>query len=305
MASGSKTIIYAAAVGNAGIAVTKFTASVMTGSAAMLAEGIHSLVDTGNQILLLHGLRRSVRPPSQNFPFGHGKEIYFWSFIVSILIFAVGAGVSIYEGILHLLHPQAHTDAWINYLVLSIAIVFEGVAWTLALREFNTVRGNVGLVEAVQRGKDPTLFVVLFEDSAALLGLLVAMAGVWLGEVTGNPVWDAIATIVIGCILAGTAVWLAYETKGLLIGEGASPEVVASIREIVGKTPAVAHVNEVLTLHMGPEFVLLTVSVTFREALVAGEIEKAIDNITVRVRDRHPVVKRVFIEAEALRSKAA
>ncbi|MFT5042463.1 MAG: cation diffusion facilitator family transporter [Hyphomicrobiaceae bacterium] len=304
MASGSKTIIYAAAVGNAAIAVTKFGASAMTGSAAMLAEGIHSLVDTGNQILLLHGLRKAKFPPDSRFPFGHGKEIYFWSFIVSILIFAVGAGVSLYEGVIHLMHPVAVTDAWVNYTVLSIAIVFEGGAWWMAMRHFNEVRGELGWVAAVRNGKDPTLFVVLFEDSAALLGLAVAMLGVFLGQYTGNPIWDAVATVAIGLILGGTAIWLAYETKSLLIGEGASPEVVDSIREIVLAAPRVDYVNEVLTLHMGPEFVLLNVSVTFGEGVVAGEIEESIRLITKRVRDRHPVVKRVFVEAEALHGGA-
>lgn len=303
VASGSKTIIYAAAAGNAGIAVTKFVASAMTGSAAMLAEGIHSLVDTGNQMLLLHGLRRSKQPADAAFPFGHGKEIYFWSFVVSILIFAVGAGVSLYEGVLHLLHPAETSDAWINYTVLGIAIVLEGIAWFLALRQFDTERGNKGRVAAVQQGKDPTLFVVLFEDSAALLGLFVALGGVWLGEVTGNPLWDALATIIIGLILGGTAIWLAFETKGLLIGEGASPEVVASIREIAAERPAVDHVNEVLTLHMGPDFLLLTMSVSFREGLNAGDMEKTIEALTTQIRERHPVVKRVFIEAEALHTR--
>ncbi|MEE8078079.1 MAG: cation diffusion facilitator family transporter, partial [Pseudomonadales bacterium] len=230
MASGSKKVIYAALAGNSLIALTKFIAASVTGSSAMLSEGIHSMVDTGNQVLLLHGLRRAQLPADRRFPFGHGKEVYFWSFVVAILIFAVGAGISIYEGIRHLINPSPITNPLLNYIVLGLAMIFEGAAWTFALIEFRKEKGRWGYLEAVQRGKDPTLFVVLFEDSAAMLGLVAAAAGIGLAQLTGIPYFDGSASILIGLILAATAIWLAYETQGLLIGESANEGVVDGIR---------------------------------------------------------------------------
>ncbi len=299
MAGSSKKVIFAALAGNALIAVTKFVAAAMTGSSAMLSEGIHSLVDTGNQLLLLYGMRQARKPPDRRFPFGHGKEIYFWSFVVAILIFAVGAGVSIFEGISHLRHPQLLENPLVNYLVLGLAMAFEGAAWFFALTEFSKSKGKWGYVEAVRRGKDPTLFVVLFEDSAAMLGLVVALLGVGLTHWTGLPWFDGIASIVIGLILGGTAVWLAYETKGLLIGESANERVVEGIRGIARDFPQVAHVNEVLTMHMGPDFVLVNLSIDFRDDLSAGELEQVIATLDGRIKAAFPEVKRVFVEAEA------
>ena len=197
MSSGSKKVIYAALVGNALIAITKFVAAGLTGSSAMLSEGIHSLVDTGNQLLLLHGIKQSSKPADENFPFGHGKEIYFWSFVVAILIFALGGGISIYEGIKHLSHPEAITNPMINYVVLSLALLFEGAALLFAFKEFSRVKGKWGFIEAIQRAKDPSVFVVLFEDSAAMLGLLVAFAGIALSQLTGILIFDAL-TFTIG-----------------------------------------------------------------------------------------------------------
>ncbi|UCF31079.1 MAG: cation transporter [bacterium] len=298
MASSSRKAIYAALIGNSLIAVTKFMAAAMTGSSAMLSEGIHSLVDTGNQVLLLHGLKKARKPPDERFPFGHGKEVYFWSFVVAILIFAVGSGVSLYEGVHHLTHPTPMENPGVNYIVLGLAVVFEGIAWLFAIREFNRARGGHGFLEAVKRGKNPSLFVVLFEDSAALLGLLVAFAGVFLYQMTGNPVFDGAASIVIGAILGGTAIWLAYETKGLLIGEGAHPEVVDSIRRLAGSFPEVEKVNEVLTLHMGPEFILVNISVDFVDTLPAGRVEKVLSDMDLLIKRTHGEVKRVFVEPE-------
>ncbi len=303
MASGSKKVIYAALAGNTLIAITKFIAGGITGSSAMISEGIHSLVDTGNQGLLLYGLRQAKKPADEKFPFGHGKEIYFWSFIVAILIFALGAGISIYEGTLHILHPKPITDAFINFIVLGLAILFEGAAWFFALKEFTKAKGKWGYIEAVQRGKDPTMFVVLFEDSAAILGLLIALAGILLGEITGILYFDGIASILIGLILAGTAVWLAYETKGLLIGESANKKVVDGIRAIVLNAGPVDHVNEVLTMHMGPEFILVNISVDFTDNTVAEDIEKTIDKLDSEIKLQFPNVKRVFIEAEKRKKK--
>ena len=240
MASGSRTVIYAALAGNLLIAITKFIAAAFTGSAAMMAEGIHSTVDTGNQGLLLYGMKRAKQPADARFPFGYGKEVYFWSFMVAVLIFAVGAGISIYEGVSRLLHPHPVESPLINYVVLGLAMLFEGAAWFVAARQFNRVRGKWGPFEAVRRGKDPGAFLVLFEDSAAMLGLLVAGAGVALGHVTGNPLYDGAASIVIGVILALTAVWLAVETKGLLIGEAARKDVVDGIRARAAASPVAA-----------------------------------------------------------------
>ena len=301
--SASTKVIYAALIGNALIAVTKFVAAAFTGSSAMLSEGIHSVVDTGNQVLLLYGIRRSRKPPDELFPFGHGKEIYFWSFVVAILIFAVGAGVSIFEGVRHILAPQPIENYALNYVVLAVALVFEGAAWYFAFREFSREKGTLGFVEAVQRGKDPSMFVVLFEDSAAMLGLIVAALGIFLSQATGILYFDGVASIVIGLILGGTAIWLAHETKGLLIGESANKKVVEQIRAIVASHAEVEHVNEVLTMHMGPDFILVNLSVDFVDAASAAEIERTVVRIDRLIKNARPEVKRVFIEGEARRSK--
>jgi cation diffusion facilitator family transporter len=265
----------------------------------MLSEGIHSLVDTGNQILLLYGLKRAKKPPDDRFPFGHGKEIYFWSFVVAILIFAVGAGVSIYEGIRHLFHPRPIVNPEVNYIVLGLAMVFEGAAWAFAFREFSRAKGKWGYIEAIQRGKNPTIFVVLFEDSAAMLGLGVAFLGVLLGHLTGNTYYDGTASIVIGLILGGTAVWLAYETKGLLIGESAEKQIVEKIKQAAASVPVIQKVNEVLTLHMGPDYILVNISVNFSESVSAGEVERILHELDLQIKRENPEVKRVFIEPEA------
>ena len=302
MAHGSKTVIYAALAGNTLISITKFAAASMTGSAAMLAEGVHSLVDTGNQALLLLGLKRAKRPPSEDFPFGHGKEIYFWSFIVAILIFAAGAGVSIYEGVHRVMHPEPVTNPMINFVVLGLAVIFEGGAWFMALREFRAQQGNRGFTDAIKHSKDPTVFVVLFEDTAALLGLMVAMIGLVLATQFNLPIFDGIASIVIGLILAFTAIWLARETKSLLIGEAADPELVADVRRRAAEISEVDNVNEVLTLHMGPDYILLTLSVDFADEVKAGELEQVIESLSQEVRAAHPEIKRVFVEAESVKS---
>jgi cation diffusion facilitator family transporter len=301
VATGSTKIIIAALIGNALIAVTKFAAAAYTGSSAMLSEGVHSLVDTGNQVLLLFGLKQSRKPPDEDFPFGHGKEIYFWSFVVAILLFAVGAGVSFYEGVVRVVTPHPVENVFVNYIVLGFAMIFEGAAWYLAFKEFGRVKGSRGYIEAVRQGKDPSFFVVLFEDSAAMLGLLVAFVGVWLGDVTGNSVFDGIASMIIGLILGGAAVWLAYETKGLLIGERANREVVDGIRRLINTQPSVRHVNEVLTMHMGPEFILVNVSVDFSDNIRVGEIEETVARMDHQIKANFPNVKRVFVEAEARR----
>jgi len=296
MSPSSRKVIWAALAGNSLIAATKFIAALITGSSAMLSEGIHSLVDTGNQVLLLYGLKRSEMPPDKDFPFGHGKEVYFWSFVVAILIFAVGAGISLYEGIVHLLHPSMPGHPLMNYIVIGLAMIFEGAAWAFALREFTRAKGKWGFIQAIHRGKNPSLFVVLFEDSAAMLGLLAAFLGVYLTQITHNPVFDSLASIIIGLILGGTAIWLAYETKGLLIGESANREVVHGIRILASSYPQVDNVNEVLTLHMGPDYILVNISLDFVDTVPAGEVEVVLEQIRTAIKEEYPRVKRVFAE---------
>lgn len=298
MAGSSKKVIYFALVGNAAISVTKFVAAIFTGSAAMFSEGIHSLVDTGNQVLLLFGLRQAKKPPNAQYPFGHGKEVYFWSFVVAILIFAVGAGLSIYKGVEHVLHPQVINDPIWNYLVLSIALVIEAYVFFIAIKEFNKSKGDYDYLTAIQRGKDPGLFVVLLEDAAAMMGLLVAMTGIALSQFTGNYVFDGIASIMIGLILAMVAVLLAYETKGLLIGESANKEVVKGINDVVKQMDGVQNVNEVLTMHMGPEYILVNLSVEFCDHMRTGQMEQMISRLDSEIKQKFTRVKRVFIEAE-------
>jgi cation diffusion facilitator family transporter len=303
MAASSKKVIYAALIGNGLIAITKFIAATMTGSSAMLSEGIHSTVDTSNQILLLYGLHRSKKPADALFPFGYGKEIYFWSFLVAILIFAVGAGISVYEGVHQLLHPQPMENVIVNYIVLTSAMLFEGGAWYFAFKEFTKTKGRRGFFEAIHQAKNPSIFVVLFEDSAAMLGLMVAFFGILLGQLTGNVFYDGLASVLIGLILGATAIWLAYEIKGLLVGESALPHVVKEIRRLAGEHSQIEHVNEILTLHMGPEFVLVNLSVKFKNSISAQDVERTVEKLTERIKKTHPLVKRVFIEGEARRSR--
>mgnify|MGYP000616259877 FL=1 len=298
MAASSKKVIYAALIGNGLIAITKFIASVMTGSSAMMSEGIHSTVDTGNQLLLLLGLKKAKKPADKEFPFGHGKEIYFWSFIVAIMIFAVGAGISIYEGIHSLMDPHPVENPMINYIVLGLAMIFEGFALFFAWKEFDKARGKRGYYEAVRKEKNPTLFVVLFEDSAAMLGLIVAFVGIALGQYTGLHIFDGIASIVIGIILGITAAWLAYETKGLLIGESADPKIVTGITTLANNYNFISDVNEVLTMHMGPNYILLNLSVDFKDELDVKSLEENITTLTSQIKKEYPLVKRVFVEAE-------
>jgi cation diffusion facilitator family transporter len=301
----SKKVIYAALAGNSFIAVTKFAASAYTGSSAMLSEAIHSVVDTGNQLLLLMGLARAKRPPDREHPFGYGMELYFWTFVVAILIFAVGAGVSIYEGIDKLRHSHPVTSVYINYIVLGVACVFEAGAWWIAWKEFRTAKGAHGILAAVRRSKDPTVFTVLFEDTAAMLGLIVAAAGLALGQILAIPELDGAASVVIGLILAVTALLLAIECKGLLLGEAAHPEVIAEIPRLAADHPAILTTNEILTMHMGPEDVLLNLSVDFADGITSADVEAAISGLERDIKAAHPEIKRVFIEAQNWRAHAA
>jgi len=297
-AHASKKVIYAALAGNSLIAITKFAAAGWTGSSAMLSEAVHSLVDTGNQGLMLFGMKRADRPADARHPFGYGPELYFWTFVVAILIFAGGAGISLYEGISKVRHPHVATDVYVNYIVLGFAMVFEAGAWWVAYKEFDRRRGDLSMIRAVRSSKDPTVFTVLFEDSAAMLGLIVAFVGVLAADLLAMPVLDGVASIGIAVILGGTAMVLAYETKGLLIGEGALPETVESIRRAARAHRSVDKVNEVLTMHMGPGEILVNLSLDFDNDLSAGDIEDAVNEIERDIRRRHPEVRRIFIEAQ-------
>jgi cation diffusion facilitator family transporter len=305
MAGSSPKAVYAAIIGNFGIAVSKFVAAAFTGSSAMMAEGVHSLVDTGNGGLILLGLRKSRRPPDPVHPFGHGKELYFWTLIVAILIFAIGGGISMYEGIEHLRHPEPVTEPIWAYGVLALGMLFEGWAWSVAYRQFKEERGSLPLWRAVRVSKDPTTFTVLFEDTAAMLGLVVAFVGILLGQITGILYFDGAASVIIGLILMGVAVLLAYESKGLLIGEGVDRATLDSIRELAESDPAVTRVVRPLTMHFGPTEVLLTLELEFRRGQSAGDAAAAVDRLDRAIRAAHPQIKHIFIEAQSLRPEGS
>lgn len=300
----SKAVVWAALGGNLAIAVSKILAATFTGSSAMWSEAVHSLVDTGNQWLMLLGMRRSSRPPSETHPFGHGLELYFWSFVVAIMIFGLGAGVSIFQGIGKILHPEPMRNVWVNYLVLAIGILFEGAVWIFALREFRRQNRKLGWVRAIRSSKDPTVFTVLFEDTAALLGLLVALLGIFVAELTGKPIYDALASIVIGLILAATATLLANECRGLLTGEAATSSVRKQIGTLLCQHPSVVDVHRVLTMHFAPQDVLLTASIKFDDSLAVPQLEQVIAELEDTIRSHHPEVKRIFLEARRRLSPA-
>lgn len=302
---GSKTVIFAALAGNAAIAATKFFAAFMTGSAAMLSEAVHSLVDTGNQLLLLYGLNRAARPPDAKHPFGYGLQLYFYTFVVAVMIFGLGAVISILQGIEKIQRPEPIDHAWINYLVLGFGVVFETGSWIIAFREFDRNREGRSWLDAVHRSKDPTVFTVLFEDTAALLGLAVALLGVWLSQVLHLPVLDGVASLVIGLILAVTALFLASESRSLLTGEAASHEVRVDINRIARAEPGVAGLNQAMTMHFGPSDVFVALSLDFDDALPAGEVERTVSRIERAIKDAHPEVTRVFVEAQSFEADRA
>ncbi|ACC80456.1 cation diffusion facilitator family transporter [Nostoc punctiforme UO1] len=297
--SSNKTI-YAAMGANLAIAITKFIAASITGSSAMISEGIHSVVDTGDQLVLLLGLHRSQKPADDSHPFGYGQELYFWTFIVAILIFAIGGGMSIYEGITHLINPSPLEDPIWNYIVLSIAIILEGFSWTVALKEFLPTKGKQNFWQAIKNSKDPTVFTVLFEDTAAILGLVVALIGIFLGDLFNNIYFDGIASIIIGIILSIVAVLLARESKGLLVGESANPQTIANIRSLSKTEPGVQEVIRVLTMQLAPQEVLLNLEIQFSKNLTGEEIALTVERLEIKIRQKHPEIKQIFIEAKSL-----
>jgi len=299
MPSSSKKVIYAALVGNLLVAATKFAAAAITGSSAMLSEAVHSLVDTGNEVLLLHGLRRAARPADQAHPFGHGREVYFWSFVVALSVFALGSGVSLYEGIHHVREPVPITRPVVNYVVLALALVFEGASWRVAFKEFRGEKGQQTFLEAARRSKDPTTFMVLFEDSAAVLGLVIALAGTLAAEVLDRPVLDGVASIAIGILLALVAAFLARESKGLLIGEPAQSEVSDAICAIVTAQPGIERANGLFTVHVGPRQVVAGITVDFRDDLTARQVEDIVARVEARVRQAHPEIVSLLIKPQS------
>lgn len=291
-------VLYGALAANLGIGVAKFVAAGISGSSSMLTEGVHSCVDSGNQILLLYGQKRAKRPADAKHPFGYGRELYFWSFVVAIMIFAVGAGVSIFEGYRHIRHPEELSSATLNYIVLAVSFALEGASWTIAVREFSRSKGKGSWWHAIHNSKDPSGFIVLFEDSAALAGLLIAGTGVWASHHFNEPRIDGIASIAIGLLLALVAVLLARESKGLLIGERAEPEVIATVRAMVEAHPAITAVNHVRTIHTAPESIFVAISADFDDALLMADAETVIAELEGCLRGALPMLASIYIRPE-------
>lgn len=280
---------------NLGIAVSKFVAAAITGSSAMLTEGVHSVVDSTNQLLLIWGRRQARKLPDELHPFGYGRELYFWSFVVAVLVFSLGAGVSIYEGIIHIAEPEHAVSPFIAYTVLLIAFILEGGSTLAAFREFKEAKGSLGWIEAILKSKDPPAFIVLLENGAAMAGLVVAALGVFVAQMTGNPFWDGAASVVIGIILAVTALLLAVESKGLLIGEAADPQLVVELKTYALSHPEICSVGEVLTVHSSPDQITAMLSVDFDDSISAGEVEEIVQKIETEVASRWPQVRRLYM----------
>ena len=299
--SSTRRAVYAALSGNVLVAITKVGAAVWTGSSAMLSEAVHSFVDTGNELLLLYGMRQSRQRADVAHPLGYGRELYFWSFIVALLVFALGSGVSVYQGIRHVVHPEPISDPLVSYIVLVLAFLFEGASWLVSFRQFGRARGELGFYEAFRRSKDPPSFIVLFEDSAALAGILVAAAGTFLAARLHAPVFDGIASIVIGLLLGGTAALLARESKSLLIGERADPSLASSILRVAADRAGVYQANGLITVQLAPDQVLAALSLDFEDGLRAREIEQVVAGIEENVRAHHPEVVALFVKPQSER----
>ncbi|HET7280806.1 MAG TPA: cation diffusion facilitator family transporter [Sphingomicrobium sp.] len=290
----TRTLVVALAA-NLGIAASKFVAAAITGSSAMLTEGVHSVVDSTNQLLLMWGRRQSKRPPDRLHPFGYGRELYFWSFVVAVLVFSLGAGVSVYEGIIHIAHPERAVDPIIAYAVLLVAFLLEGWSTVEAFADFKKAKGELGWFKAVRKSKDPPAFIILLENGAAMAGIIAAAIGLLLSQLTHDPFYDGAASVVIGIILGLTAAWLAHESKGLLIGEAADPELVDSLRQLVRDQAGVVGVGHVLTIHSSPDQITAMLNVDFRDDMLAGEVEHIVCQVEEEARERWPAVKRLFV----------
>jgi cation diffusion facilitator family transporter len=300
MAKESKVAIYTSIVANVVIATTKLVTAALTGSSAMVAEGVHSLVDAGDGTLLLVGQARARRPPDELHPFGHGKELYFWALIVAMIFFAVGGGVSVYEGILHLLHPEPLRDPTTAYIVLGVAALFDGGSLVVGYRQVRKAVPNLSPVQVVRRGKDPSLFTVLLEDVADIAGLTIAFLGVWLGHALSNPYLDGVASIGVGLVLATVALVLMGQSRALLVGERASPEVLEAVEAAAGEDPALRGIARPLTMQLGPNEVLLALRAEFVPELSSREVAAAITRLERRIRSRCPEVRQIYVEAASL-----
>ena len=290
----TRTLVIAFAA-NLGIAASKFVAAAITGSSAMLTEGVHSVVDSTNQLLLMWGRRQAKKPADEYHPFGYGRELYFWSFMVAVLVFSLGAGVSIYEGIIHIAHPAEAVSPIVAYVVLLIAFLLEGWSTLVAFREFNAAKGKLGWWEAIRGSKDPPAFIVLLENGAAMAGIIAAAIGLALSQLTADPFYDGAASIVIGTILGVTAFLLAYESKALLIGEAADPELVAALHVLVESKAGVTAVGEVLTVHSAPDQITAMLSVDFEDRITARDVEALVCEIEKEAAARFPMVRRLYI----------
>ncbi|RKG39765.1 cation diffusion facilitator family transporter [Acinetobacter rongchengensis] len=298
MSDSNKIVVYAALLGNLAIACVKFIAAYITNSSAMLSEAVHSVVDTLNEVLLLYGLKKSQQPANHRHPFGYGRELYFWAFIVALLVFALGAVVSIYQGIQHIQQPEEMKSPLVNYVVLGFAILCEGASWFVALKSFKKMKGDMGYFEAFRRSKDPTTFTVLFEDTAALIGLLIALIGIFCAHQFNMPVLDGVASILIGVVLAISALLLARETKGLLLGETADPQLRHNILKVAQDDPAVYSANGVLTEQMGAHQVIASLSLEFKDNLTSDEIETCVNRIETKIRSIHPEIVALFVKPQ-------
>lgn len=300
MFKGTNAVVLAALGANLGIAAVKLAAALFSGSAAMLAEGLHSLVDTANQGLLLVGIRRSKRPPDEKHPFGYAREIYFWAFVVAVMLFTAGGIVAIVEGVTRFSEQRPIDHPMVNLGILGVAVLLEGYSFSVALREFRAGAGGCSWWRAIENEKDPTLYIVLLEDSAALAGLSVALIGLSAAWISGNDAFDGAASIGIGLILLATAVYAAHKTMTLLIGESAAPEVLAEVRKLIADTPGTIGVARISTIHNGPHDISLTALVDFDDAVPAGEVERALADTGNRIRRANPDIKRVFLVPAAL-----
>lgn len=298
MSDSNKIVVYAALFGNLAIAAVKFVAAFITNSSAMLSEAIHSVVDTLNEILLLYGLKKSQQPADHKHPFGYGRELYFWAFIVALMVFALGSIVSIYQGIQHIRQPEEMSSPIVSYVVLVIAILCEGTSWFVALKSFKKTKGKMGYFEAFRRSKDPTTFTVLFEDSAALIGLFIALIGIFLAQTFNMPMLDGVASVLIGIVLAISAFLLGKETKGLLLGETADPQLRHNVIRIAQNDPAVFSANGVLTEQMGAHQVIASLSLEFKDNLTSDEIELCVNRIEFEIKKIHPEIVALFIKPQ-------
>lgn len=298
----SKKVVYAAVLGNFMVAVSKLVVALLSGSSSMLSESAHSFVDTGNEALLLYGYYRSRRAPDRTHPLGYGRELYFWSFVVALLLFALGAGISVYEGISHLADPSPIENVTANYLVLALSALFEGASWWLALATFRTVKGELSYWEAIRRSKDPPSFMVLLEDTAALIGISIAALGIYLADRLASPAFDGVASILIGSMLGAMALILARENKELLIGERAHEAISNSILALASSQSGVEKANGALTVHLAPDQIVVTLSLEFSDSLRTPELEQCVEALERRIRAKHPEVVSLFVKPQTART---